>query len=37
MKVNRLLSDEEVEAINSTIGLSDLLRKYPLDLKMFGF
>lgn len=37
MKVNRILTDEEVAAINKAAGLSDLPRRIPLDLKLLGF
>jgi hypothetical protein len=37
IKVNRVLSDEEVEKINSSKGVSDLPREEPIDLKELGF
>lgn len=37
MKVNRVLSDSEVEFLNSQVGRSDLPRKQPWDAEKFGF
>lgn len=37
MKVNKILTDEEVHAINSEAGLADLPREVPLDLQKYGF
>lgn len=37
MKINRILSDEEVEAINAEAGLADLKRAKPFDRKLYGF
>ena len=37
MKVNRILSDKEVKAINRTAKQADLPRKEPFDPKEFGF
>ena len=37
IKVNRVLSDEEVKSINDKIGVSDLPRTTPIDLKSLGF
>ncbi|TXH10324.1 MAG: hypothetical protein E6R04_05520 [Spirochaetes bacterium] len=37
MKIIRVLSDEEVEKINSSAGYKDLPRKSPMDLKKLGF
>jgi hypothetical protein len=37
MKVNRVLPDEEVAAINKAAGTADLPRKKPIDLKQLGF
>lgn len=37
MKIIRVLSDEEVEKVNSSAGYKDLPRKKPLDLKNLGF
>lgn len=37
MKVNRILSDEEVKAINDAAGVADLPRKEPFDAKKYGF
>jgi hypothetical protein len=37
MKVNRVLSDAEVAAINQAQGLADLPRREPLDLGIYGF
>ena len=37
MKVNRVLTDKEVERINSAAGLSDLPREQPFKKKEFGF
>ena len=37
MKVNRLLSDAEVQQVNDAAGVADLPRKTPLDLQKFGF
>lgn len=37
MKVIRVLSDDEVHAINHQAGVEDLPREKPLDLKKFGF
>jgi len=36
IKVNRILSDAEVEAINSAAGAEDLPRKEPFDAERFG-
>lgn len=35
MKVNKILTDEEVEQINNSNGVEDLPRKQPLDLNKF--
>ena len=37
MKVNRVLTDAEVQKINAAGGFSDLPREEPLDLKRYGF
>lgn len=37
MKVNRVLTDAEVQTINAAGGFSDLPREEPLDLKRYGF
>lgn len=37
MKVNRVLTDKEVERINNAAGLSDLPREQPFKKKEFGF
>jgi hypothetical protein len=37
MKVNRVLTDKEVEKINKAAGLSDLPRAQPFKKKQFGF
>ena len=37
MKINRILSDEEVAAINEAAGVADLPRTKPMDLSTFGF
>ena len=37
MKVNRILSDEEVAAINAEAGLADLPRAKPFDRALYGF
>lgn len=37
LKVNRILSDAEVEQINAEAGVEDLPRKEPLDLGALGF
>ena len=37
MKVNRVLSDKEVKAINKAAGVADLPRANPFDPKKFGF
>jgi hypothetical protein len=37
MKVNKVLTDKEVEKINKTAGLSDLPRAQPFKKKAFGF
>ena len=37
MRVNRVLTDAEVEAINDSAGVSDLPRKEPLNLSAYGF
>ena len=37
MKVNRLLGDDEVEAINSRAGTADLPRNQPFDFAKHGF
>ena len=37
MKVNRLLTDAEVEQINSAAGVADLPRQEPFDAKKYGF
>lgn len=37
IKVNKLLTDEEVERINKSNGVEDLPRKTPLNLKEYGF
>ena len=37
MRVNRILSDAEVERINSEHGVADLPRKQPFDAKKYGF
>lgn len=37
MRVNRLLSDAEVQQVNDAAGVTDLPRKTPLDLRKFGF
>lgn len=37
MKVNRILSDEEVKAINDAAGTADLPRATPFDAKKYGF
>ena len=37
MKVNRVLTDKEVEKINKAAGLSDLPRAQPFNKKAFGF
>ena len=37
MKVNRILSDSEVEAINKAAGVEDLPRTKPMDISEYGF
>jgi hypothetical protein len=37
MKVNRILSDAEVERINAAAGVADLQREEPFDAKKYGF
>lgn len=37
MRINKVLTDEEVKQINGAKGVSDLPRKEPLDLARFGF
>ena len=37
IKVNRVLTDEEVEKINNANGVADLPRREPLDIKELGF
>lgn len=37
IKVIKVLSDEQVERINSAAGAKDLPREEPIDLKVFGF
>ena len=37
MKVNKVLTDKQVEKINKAAGLSDLPRAKPFNPKMFGF
>ena len=37
MRINRVLTDEEVQQINGAKGVSDLPRRTPLDLAEFGF
>jgi hypothetical protein len=37
MKVNKVLTDKEVEKINKAAGLSDLPRAKPFNKKVFGF
>ena len=37
MKVNRILSDAEVERINKKRGVADLPRKQPFDAEKYGF
>ena len=37
IKVTRILSDAEVEAINKAAGVADLPRKEPFDAKKYGF
>jgi hypothetical protein len=37
MKVNRILSDAEVEQINADAGVSDLPRQKPFDAESYGF
>ena len=37
MKINRILSDEDVAAINEAAGVADLPRTKPMDLSTFGF
>jgi hypothetical protein len=37
MKVNKVLSDKEVEKINKAAGLADLPRAQPFNKKVFGF
>lgn len=37
MKVNRILSDEEVRAINAEAGVADLPRQQPFDAAKYGF
>ena len=37
MKVNKILNDADVEAINKAAGTADLPRSQPLDKKKFGF
>lgn len=37
VKVNKVLSDEEVKKINSSKGVSDLPREKPINLKELGF
>jgi hypothetical protein len=37
MKVNRILSDEEVRAINAEAGVADLPRQKPFDAARYGF
>lgn len=37
MRINRVLTDEQVSRINNAEGTRDLTRKEPLDLAQFGF
>ena len=37
MKVNRLLSDDEIRAINESLGVNDLPRRESFDWKKYGF
>jgi len=37
VKINRILSDTEVSAINEKAGIKDLPRRKPLDTKTYGF
>lgn len=37
MRVNRILSDEEVESINAAAGTADLVREKPFNAKKYGF
>ena len=37
VKINRILSDTEVSAINEKAGIKDLPRRTPLDTKTYGF
>ena len=37
VKINKILTDEEVAAINEEMGVEDLPRAEPLDLEAFGF
>lgn len=37
MKVNRVLTDAEVEKVNAAAGFADLPRTEPLDLTVYGF
>lgn len=37
MKVNRILSDDEVKAINDAAGVADLPRETPFDAEKYGF
>lgn len=37
MKVNRILTDEEVSRLNEEFGIADLPRVKPMDWKKFGF
>ena len=37
IKIVKVLTDDEVSAINATGGVKDLPRQEPLDLKKYGF